>query len=211
MYTLIFKYQEEKEKRVHWMWKKNMSNVRPAASWCVCESLYQLLYVGLSWMCGRTASRSTFPSHTGSPASSIHSISAGPPSTEMQMSSAHLPPLPGLSVIFCPRQDIAHLPSSVGMGVHRRSHHLPHVRSTASIKDEFLCQFFLHPIMSQLFHLRSLNKSRVNDTRTHVGSNEMTTTTNLRLCLLRALPSSFHPKALIIDYNKQIILKRLHV
>ncbi|ROL54088.1 hypothetical protein DPX16_10511 [Anabarilius grahami] len=45
-----------------------------------------------------------------------------------------------LSVIFCPRQDIAHLPSSVGMGVHGRSHHLPHVRSTASIKDEFLCQ-----------------------------------------------------------------------
>lgn len=26
------------------------------------------------------------------------------------------------------------------MGVYGRSHHLPHVRSTASIKDEFLCQ-----------------------------------------------------------------------
>lgn len=98
-------------------------------------------------MCGclSTASRSTFPSHTQAlqhppftPAPLFH-----PPQWCRWAGCTWTPQPPslaGLSVIFCPRQDIAHLPSSVGMGVHGRSHHLPHVRSTASIKDEFLCQ-----------------------------------------------------------------------
>lgn len=107
-------------------------------------------------------------------------------------------PLPGLSVIFCPDKTLPTCPRAWewgSTGVHIIS---PTCARPHQLRMCFYANSFLHPIMSQLFHLRSLNKSRVNDTRTHVGSNELTTTTNLRLCLLRALHSSFHPKALII-------------
>ncbi len=108
------------------------------------------------------------------------------------------PPLSGLSVIFCPDKTLPTCPRAWewgSTGVHIIS---PTCARPHQLRMSFYANSFLHPIMSQLFHLRSLNKSRVNDTRTHVGSNEMTTTTNLRLCLQRALHSSFHPKALII-------------
>lgn len=101
-----------KKKKVNWMKEKHGNNflskiflmysqllndVWERASKSVVSSWG--LYVGLvvdslRVVCGcvNTASRSTFPSHTGSPASSIHSISAVAPSTEMQMSRAHLGP-----------------------------------------------------------------------------------------------------------------------
>lgn len=75
------------------VWESDSKSV--VSSWGLYVGLVvDSLRVARWFVCGcvSTASRYTFPSHTGSPASSIHSISAVPPSTEMQMSRAHLGP-----------------------------------------------------------------------------------------------------------------------
>lgn len=129
------------------------------------------------------------------------------------------PSLTGLSVIFCPRQDIAHLPSSVGMGVHGRSHHLPHVRSTASIKDEFLYQSIPIPSSIPLCPNYFIWGAWISPESTILGRTwvplswqpQQTYAFVLRVsCVLCIHP--FTQKLYTYDvHDKQITLKRLHV
>ncbi len=155
MYTFWSLNQRREREKSQLNVKESVCDVRPAASWCVWESLYQRLLgasiggswgplsaapgglyrrllgasIGGSWgplsaapgglyrrLLGASIGGSwglsvvdvwkySIPSHIPSPASSIHSTLHRDADEQGALAP---PPLPGLSVIFCPRQDIAH-------------------------------------------------------------------------------------------------------
>ncbi len=83
---------------------------------------------------------------THSLSSILHSLH---PPQRCRWAGRTCPPSQGCLSYSAPDKTLPmHLPSSVGMGVHGRSHHLPHVRSTASIKDELLPPSHYVPIIS---------------------------------------------------------------